>query len=65
MRRDLKVKLSEIVVGRDFEVCIVEDVYGGENFDTVRKLLNLNTVPNTYTSMILGYIKTYSRMYST
>lgn len=44
MRRDLKVKLSEIVVGRDFEVCIVEDVYGGENFDTVRKLLNLNTV---------------------
>lgn len=44
MRREFKNKLSEIVTGRSFEVCIIEDVYGGENFDTVRKLLALNTV---------------------
>lgn len=44
MRRDFKNKLSEIVNGRYFEYCIVEDVYGGDNFDTVRKLLALNTV---------------------
>lgn len=44
MRRDFKNKLKEIVQGKYFEICIVEDVYGGENFDTVRKLLALNTV---------------------
>ena len=44
MRRQIKQKLSEIVRGRYFEHCIVEDVYAGENFDTVRKLLALNTV---------------------
>lgn len=44
MRRDFKAKLKELVEGHDFEVCIIEDVYGGENFDTVRKLLALNTV---------------------
>jgi hypothetical protein len=44
MRRDFKKKLSEIVKGRHFEYAIIEDVYGGENFDTTRKLLALNTV---------------------
>lgn len=44
MRREFKQKLKEIVQGRHFEYCIVEDVYGGDNFDTVRKLLALNTV---------------------
>ena len=44
MRRDFKNKLKEIVNGKSFEYCIIEDVYGGENFDTVRKLLALNTV---------------------
>ena len=44
MRRQFKQKLSEIVQGRYFEHCIIEDVYAGENFDTVRKLLALNTV---------------------
>lgn len=44
MRRQFKEKLSEIIRGRYFEHCIIEDVYGGENFDTVRKLLALNTV---------------------
>lgn len=44
MRREFKQKLSEIVKGRTFEFCIIEDVYGGDNFDTVRKLLALNTV---------------------
>lgn len=44
MRRDFKSKLTEIINGRSFEHCIVEDVYGGDNFDTVRKLLALNTV---------------------
>lgn len=44
MRLDFKNKLSEIVKGKHFEFCIVEDVYGGDNFDTTRKLLALNTV---------------------
>ena len=44
MRKDLKQHLIEIVKGCNFEVCVVEDVYGGENFDTLRKLLALNTV---------------------
>lgn len=44
MRREFKQKLSEIVNGKVFEHCIIEDVYGGENFDTTRKLLALNTV---------------------
>lgn len=44
MRRQFKQKLSEIIRGRYFEHCIIEDVYGGENFDTTRKLLALNTV---------------------
>lgn len=44
MRRDFKGILTQIVQGRTFEYCIVEDVYSGENFDTVRKLLALQTV---------------------
>ena len=44
MRRDLKHKLLKIVDGMHFEYCVVEDVFGGDNFDTVRKLLALNTV---------------------
>jgi len=44
MRREFKDKLGEIVEGRFFARCIVENVYGGQNFDTVRKLLALNTV---------------------
>ena len=44
MRRDFKKKLAEIVKNRHFEYCIVEDVYGGDNFDTVRKLLAINNV---------------------
>lgn len=44
MRADFKKKLKEIVQGKHFEFCIVEDVYGGDNFDTTRKLLALNTV---------------------
>lgn len=44
MRLDFKNRLSQIVKDRTFEYCIVEDVYSGENFDTVRKLLALQTV---------------------
>ena len=44
MRLELKNKLKEIVQGKYFEYCIIEDVYGGENFDTARKLIALNTV---------------------
>lgn len=44
MRRDFKCRLTQIVKDRTFEYCIVEDVYSGENFDTVRKLLALQTV---------------------
>ena len=44
MRRDFKEQLRKIVEGKHFEYCIIEDCYGGENFDTVRKLLALNTL---------------------
>jgi Holliday junction resolvasome RuvABC endonuclease subunit len=44
MRREFRNKLSEIIQGRNFEYGVVENVFGGENFDTVRKLLALNTV---------------------
>lgn len=44
MRADFKKRLREVVQGKHFEFCIVEDVYGGDNFDTTRKLLALNTV---------------------
>lgn len=44
MRLEFKENLSAVIGGMQFSVIIVEDVYGGENFDTVRKLLALNTV---------------------
>lgn len=44
MRREFKDRLARVVTGKQFAYCIVEDVYMGENFDTVRKLLALNTV---------------------
>ena len=44
MRLDFKNRLSEIIKGRHFELCIVEDIFGGDNFDTIRKLAALNTV---------------------
>ena len=44
MRREFKSKLKEIVQDKYFEYCVIEDVYAGENFDTVRKLLALQTV---------------------
>lgn len=44
MRLEFKGYLTELLGGREFEVAVVENVFGGENFDTVRKLLALNTV---------------------
>ena len=44
MRREFKQRLKELIGGKYFEYCVIEDVYGGENFDTVRKLLALQTV---------------------
>lgn len=44
MRRSFKSKLAEIVRDKHFEHAVIEGVYGGKNFDTVRKLLALNTV---------------------
>lgn len=44
MRLQFKKQLAEILSGYDWEVCVVEDVYGGSNFDTTRKLLALNCV---------------------
>lgn len=44
MRLWFKNKLKELLQGYDWEVCVVEDVYGGVNFDTTRKLLALNCV---------------------
>lgn len=44
MRMEFKAKLYSILKDYDWEYCIVEDVYGGNNFDTTRKLLALNCV---------------------
>ena len=44
MRLDLKEHLKELIGGMEFNYIIVEDVYGGENYDTVRKLIVLQTV---------------------
>lgn len=43
MRRSLSSKLKEIVEGIQFDAIIIEDVFQGENPDTTRKLLALNT----------------------
>lgn len=44
MRREFKEYLTELLGGKHFELVVVENVFGGENFDTVRILLALNTV---------------------
>lgn len=44
MRLQFKEKLYDILKGETWEVCVVEDVYGGENFETTRKLIALNCV---------------------
>lgn len=44
MRLWFKNKLRELFKGQHFDFCIIEDCYGGENFDTTRKLLALNCV---------------------
>lgn len=44
LRKTFKAKVQEIVNGRQFEYGVVEDVYGGDNFHTVRQLLALNNV---------------------
>lgn len=44
MRLQFKEKLYDILKDETWEVCVVEDVYGGENFDTTRKLIALNCV---------------------
>lgn len=44
MRTEFKQKLAAIVNGKSFDFGVIEDVYGGKNYDTVRKLLALNTV---------------------
>lgn len=44
MRLSLRDNLTKSIGGSEFNYCVIEDVYGGENFDTVRKLIALNTV---------------------
>lgn len=44
MRLEFKKKITDLLKGYDWEVCVIEDVYGGTNFDTTRKLLALNCV---------------------
>lgn len=46
MRRNLRKELEKLLRGRHFEYCVVEDIYGGENIDTYRKLAEINTVPD-------------------
>lgn len=43
MRRELKEFLRPMVEGCNFDIVGIEDVYGGESFDTTRVLLALNT----------------------
>lgn len=54
MRIEFKNKLKEILQGYNWEVCVVEDVYGGVNYDTTRKLLALNCVVDEL--VLEGYI---------
>ena len=44
MRKNLKDYLKTILYNNHYEYVIIEDVYGGQNFDTTRKLIALNTV---------------------
>lgn len=44
MRLAFKKSLGEILFNKNVKYCVIEDVYGGQNFETVRKLLAVNTV---------------------
>jgi len=44
MRINFKKQAKEILGDTEWEVCVIEDCYGGVNFDTTRKLLALNCV---------------------
>jgi hypothetical protein len=46
MRLELKNKIKDIVKDRHFEYCMVEDLFGGPNFTTLRMLCELQTVPD-------------------
>ena len=61
MRRQFKNKLKEIVQGLSVKYCVIEDVYGGENFDTVRKLLSLQTVIDELIFEHVLFVETFFR----
>lgn len=44
LRRNFKAELKKIVEGKEFEYCIIEDCYGGENYTTGIELSQINTV---------------------
>lgn len=44
MRLEYEGYLLELFEGKHFELVAIENVFGGKNFDTVRKLLALNSV---------------------
>lgn len=44
MRLNFKAQAKEILGDTEWEVCVIEDCYGGVNFETTRKLLALNCV---------------------
>lgn len=60
-RRVFKKHLEEIVKGRSFDYCLVEGVYGGENYSTTVQLLNLNTVIDELMLDRVCTIKTFYR----
>ncbi len=62
LRREFKQKLSEIVKGKVFDFCLIEDVYGGENYDTVIQLVTLNTVIDELMFDNICTIKTFYRL---
>lgn len=61
MRRQFKDKLTGLLKGLSVEYCVIEDVYGGENFDTVRKLLALQTVVDELIFEHVFFVKTFFR----
>ena len=62
LRQEFKKKLTEIVKDKQFEYCLVEDIYGGENFDTVIQLVILNNVIDELMFEGTCEIKTFYRL---
>ena len=61
LRLSFKALLREIVRDKEFDYLIVEDTYGGENYNTVAQLVTLNTVIDELILENLCTVKTFYR----